>query len=228
MHYNPSSIKLTEDIINELGRNNRLGSVVIESCDIRWNQTTAYAPPIKALLQSEMKAACDLATESYRRPVVLGDQRINLTVASMKQGVKETFADLVAPFDGGWGRYWRTVTMAREEALPIGKASGDGTAYLNPLAFLDPRLMLGFPVSLIKYPLSYFFKAPLQTTAFFAFVFAIDQPPSDATTLLNTNAMEMVSLTSLMSSASSSADHVDTLQDWIATLPSFGLCGGLL
>ena len=220
MHYNPSSIQLTEDTINELGRNNRLGSVVIESCDIRWNQTTAFAPPIKAILQSEMKAACDLATDSYQRPVVLGDQRINLTVASMKQGLKETLTDLSTPLNGGWGRYWRNVTMAREEALPFGRASGDGTPYLNPLAFLDPRLLLGFPVSLIKYPLSYFFKAPLQTTAFFALVFAIDQPPSDAATLLNT--LDMDTLNNLVST-SAAATNAETVKDWVATLAVSGL-----
>ena len=220
MHYNPSSIQLTEDTINELGRDNRLGSVIIESCDIRWNQTTAFAPPIKALLQSEMKAACDLATDQYQRPVVLGDQRINLTVASMKQGLKETFTDLSTPLKGGWGRYWRNVTLAREEALPFGRASGDGTPYLNPLAFLDPRLLLGFPVSLIKYPLSYFFKAPLQTTAFFALLFAIDQPPSGAATLLNS--MDMDTLNTLVST-SATATNAEIVKDWVATLAVSGL-----
>jgi hypothetical protein len=179
MHYNPTSIQLTADTINELGRDNRLGSVVIESCDIRWNQTKAFNPAVQALLQSEMKTACDLAMGDYQRPVILGDQRINITVAGMKSGAKETLTDLSTPWNGGWGRYWSNVTMARAEALPF------GSTYLSPFSFLDPKLLLGLPVSLIKYPLSYFFKAPLQTTAFFALVFAVDQQATaDAATLL--------------------------------------------
>ena len=204
MHYNPASIQLTTDTINELARENRLGSVVIESCDIRWNQTKTLAPAVQSLLMSEMKAACDLALEDYQRPVVLGDQRINITVASMKQGLKETLTDLTTPWSGGWGRYWSNVTMAREEALPF------GGSYLNAFAFLDPKLLLAAPVSLIKYPLSYFFKAPLQTTAFFALLFAVDQPPSEAATLLP-----------LMGDSISSTTLA--LQDWVGSFAVSGL-----
>ena len=39
MHYNPASIKLATDSINELAFDGKLGSIVIESCDIRWNAT---------------------------------------------------------------------------------------------------------------------------------------------------------------------------------------------
>ncbi|CAB9515247.1 expressed unknown protein [Seminavis robusta] len=172
MHYNPASIKLTEDTINELARDNKLGSVVIESCDIRWNQTKALPPQFQ--LQSEMKAACELAMDTYQRPVVLGDQRINITVSSLKQGFKETFVDLLTPWNGGWGRLVGNVTSARKEALPF------GDPYLNAFSFLDPKLLLAAPVSLIKYPLSYLIKSPIKTTIALTVLFLLDQE-ADAT-----------------------------------------------
>jgi len=177
MHYNPASIKLTEDTIQSLAANNQLGSVVIESCDIRWNQTNSLPTAAKALLMSEMKKGCDLAVAAGR-PVVLGDQRINLTVASLKNGLQETLSDMSTPWSGGWARYWNNVTVAREEALPFGSSY-----YLNAFAFLDPKLLLAAPVSLIKYPLSYFVKSPLKTTAVLALLVAFDQSPSEAATL---------------------------------------------
>lgn len=183
MHYNPASIQLTEDTINELAKDDKLGSVIIESCDIRWNQTKQLPMVIQNLLQSEMKAACELTLEEYQRPVILGDQRINITVSSMKQGFQETLLDLVTPWNGGWGRLVTNVTQAREEALPLGES------YLNLLAFFDPKLLLAAPVSLIKYPLSYFFKAPLRTSAFFMLLFLLEQRPSDAMTIVTLDQM---------------------------------------
>jgi hypothetical protein len=174
MHYNPASIQLTEDVINELARDNRLGSVVIESCDIRWNQTNALPKRIQQLLQSEMKAASELASNTYQLPVILGDQRINITVASLKQGCQETVVDLLTPWNGGWSRLWSNITAAREEALPF------GDPYLNAFAFLDPKLLLAAPVSLVKYPLSYFFKAPLKTTVTMTALFLLNTE-ADAT-----------------------------------------------
>jgi hypothetical protein len=184
MHYNPASIKTTKDTINALARENKLGSVIIESCDIRWNQTKALPLAVQNLLQSEMKAACELAGETYQRPVVLGDQRINITVGSLKRGFQETFVDLATPFNGGWGRLFRNITQAREEAVPLGDP-----AYLNPTAFLDPRLLLASPVSLVLYPLSYFFKSPIRTTFALTLLFLIDQPPSDAATIVTLDQM---------------------------------------
>jgi hypothetical protein len=174
MHYNPASIQLTEDVINDLARDNKLGSVVIESCDIRWNQTNALPKRIQQLLQSEMKAASELASQTYQVPVVLGDQRINITLASLKRGCQETVADLFMPWNGGWYRLWSNITAAREEALPF------GDPYLNAFAFLDPKLLLASPVSFIKYPLSYFFKAPLRTTVALTGLFLLNAE-ADAT-----------------------------------------------
>ncbi|VEU44202.1 unnamed protein product [Pseudo-nitzschia multistriata] len=39
MHYNPASINLVETTVEKLGEQGELASVIIESCDIRWNKT---------------------------------------------------------------------------------------------------------------------------------------------------------------------------------------------
>ena len=152
MHYNPASIQLATDSINELASENKLGSIIIESCDIRWNATMENQL-VKDALLSEMKAAHDLGME-YNRPVVLGDQRINITVAQLKNGAKEAVLDLVQPWNGGWNRLYTSISDARKEAVPV------GDKYLGSESFFDPKLLAAAPISMIKYPLSYFVKSP--------------------------------------------------------------------
>lgn len=165
MHYNPASIKLATDSIDELAANDELGSVIIESCDLRWNATLEGNEFIQNALMSEMRAAHDLTLE-YGRPVVLGDQRINITVAKLGDGAKETALDLLRPIEG-WKRVFNTITEARKEAVPFGEN------YLGPGAFFDPKLILAAPVSLLKYPASYFIRSPLITTAVFVTLVAL-------------------------------------------------------
>ena len=165
MHYNPASIQLTADTIHQLAQQDKLGSVLIESCDIRWNSTTDLNPLVAKLLNSEMRTAHDLAL-AYGRPVVLGDQLINVTVDSLGKGLRETAVDLCRP--GGWRAIAGNVTEARAEALPLGKN------YLGLFSFLDPKLLLSSPISFIKYPLSYFVKSPIATSLFLGFLFWAD------------------------------------------------------
>ena len=108
---------------------------------------------VKDALLSEMKAAHDLGME-YNRPVVLGDQRINITVAQLKNGAKEAVLDLVQPWNGGWERLYSSISDARKEAVPV------GDKYLGSESFFDPKLLAAAPISMIKYPLSYFVKSP--------------------------------------------------------------------
>lgn len=153
MHYNPASIKLATDTINALAAEDKLGSIIIESCDIRWNATLENEL-VQSALQSEMRAAHDLGLY-YERPVVLGDQRINITVNALKSGAKEAVTDLLQPWNGGWGRLFDGIRLAREEAVPI------GDQYLGIDSFFNPDLLFAAPVSLVKYPLSYFVKSPV-------------------------------------------------------------------
>ena len=161
MHYNPTSIRLATDTIQELAEENQLGSVIIESCDIRYESSKGLNPRLKDILRSEMAAACHVAL-TYNRPVVLGDQRINITVANMKSAFIETMSDLIQPFDGGWGRIATNVTQAWNDAA----AAPDEPPYLTPWSFLDPQLLMAAPVSLVKYPLSYLNKSPLVFVIF--------------------------------------------------------------
>lgn len=152
MHYNPASIKLATDSINALAAEGRLGSIIIESCDIRWNATLQSELARDALL-SEMKAAYDLGL-MHNRPVVLGDQRINVTVAQLKGGLRETALDLLQPWNGGWVRLADVISSAREVAVPT------GDKFLGLGSFFDPTLLASAPVSFVKYPLSYFVRSP--------------------------------------------------------------------
>ena len=151
MHYNPASIKLAEDSINALHAKNKLGSIIIESCDLRWNATLENEF-VRNTLQSEMRAAHDLGL-LYDRPVVLGDQRINVTMDRLTDGAKEAVMDLFRPI-WGWKRLYENIDQARKEAVPL------GDEYLGLNSFFDPKLMSAAPVSLVKYPLSYMVKSP--------------------------------------------------------------------
>ena len=136
MHYNPTSIKQVEDTIDGLAQRGVLGSVVVESCEVRWNTTmeilnTPRGQLLKPVLTSEMKVACDTAV-SYNRPVVLGDQLINVTGNSLSAAFKQTVADLSSPLNGGWKRFYSDVKEAVDVALPT------GPGYLTPRSFFDP------------------------------------------------------------------------------------------
>jgi hypothetical protein len=161
MHYNPASIKLATDTINQLAKKGKLGSIIIESCDIRWNATLENQF-VQGQLMSEMRAAHDLGM-LYSRPVVLGDQRINITVSQLKNGAKEAVLDLVQPWNGGWQRLFESISSARKEAVPFGEQ------FLGLDAFLDPKLLRAAPVSLLKYPLSYIVRSPLFSIGILSF-----------------------------------------------------------
>ena len=91
MHYNPTSINTVKSTIESLAQTNNLASVIIESCDERYNATqellsSPRASILERVLTSEMSVAKNVAFE-YDVPCILGDQRINVTGVS----VKETF-----------------------------------------------------------------------------------------------------------------------------------------
>eukprot|EP00537_Pseudo-nitzschia_pungens_P004108 CAMPEP_0172378432 /NCGR_PEP_ID=MMETSP1060-20121228/69405_1 /TAXON_ID=37318 /ORGANISM="Pseudo-nitzschia pungens, Strain cf. cingulata" /LENGTH=547 /DNA_ID=CAMNT_0013106149 /DNA_START=1039 /DNA_END=2682 /DNA_ORIENTATION=- len=252
MHYNPASIKLVERTLTRLGDDQKLGSVIIESCDIRWNKTqeilrrkkeeeeeertqnplwflglrrddennsddededeieTSPPPPPpppfetnndQDFLGNEMRAAWEVATR-YNRPTVLGDQRINVTVDALKASLKETASDLLWGGPGGWKRSRDEIAENWDKTIPIAALGGSNNnrsnnnnnnnkptmdpedtestaatsepAYLNAVAFFDPRLLLSLPVSLVKYPLSFLVKDPVPVGAFFLCIAALN------------------------------------------------------
>ena len=184
MHYNPASIQLAESTLLYLGRQDKLGSVIIESCDIRWNKTAELyeeKPFLKTILKNEMRTACDVAL-SFDRPVILGDQRINITSDALKSSLQQTLRDLVSP-PTGWKRFIDEVQSAWEETQLQG-----GKGYLSAFAFLDPRLLLVLPVSLIKYPLAFLVRDPLPTSivlTLFAALFYVDDSSAMQESIMN-------------------------------------------
>lgn len=160
MHYNPTSINLARTTIESLENQQKLGSVIVESCDIRWNKTLALYekyPLLKQFLKNEMLTSSELAQE-FGRPVVLADQRINITSAALKANLKETLIDLTSP-PSGWKRFAQDIKQAWDETVPFG-----GKDYLNAFAFFDPSLLLVLPVSLVKYPFSFLVRSPIPTS----------------------------------------------------------------
>jgi pheromone shutdown protein TraB len=176
MHYNPTSIALATSTIEALALEEQLGSVIVESCDIRWKSSQNSSIILQKLLQSEMRAACDVA-QAYNRPVVLGDQRINITVDKMKLAFQETVGDLVRP-PMGWKRIVGNITQAWQEGAAPSSSDDGSSTYLTPVAFLDPRLLLAAPVSFFKYPFSYLVKSPVQTIAVLSLLFLTDMTGS--------------------------------------------------
>jgi len=171
MHYNPTSIRMVQDTIRNLHQQNALGSVVVESCDIRWNTTmellnTPRGKFLEPVLTSEMKAASDLAME-YGRPCILGDQRINATGTSLGQTFRQTFVELLSPFDGGWKRLFAEFKESAAVAVPTVN-SNDKDYYLDLWSILDPRLLIAAPVSFTKYPLSFLARNPISTLMVFS------------------------------------------------------------
>jgi len=162
MHYNPASIALAENTCRELGESSSLGCVVVESCDVRWeaaNEMDERMPVMRKLLGNEMRAAGDVS-EEYGRPVILGDQLINVTVARLKETCSETAQDLVSPFGGGWSRFREDVGRAFGETMPKGEG------YIGAFGLLDFKFIAGLPVAFLKYPASYILGSPLTTLLF--------------------------------------------------------------
>lgn len=182
MHYNPTSMNLAKTTIDKLGQENRLGSVLIESCDIRWEKTTEMykqRPILKKFLNSEMRLAADTAL-SYDRPVVLGDQRINITSDSLKSSFMETLSDLTTPLSG-WQRFVRELKQSYDETLPMGGGGGGGGGdsddkdykYISASDFLDPKLLLAMPVSMVKYPIAFLLRDPIATSIVLTLIAAL-------------------------------------------------------
>mmetsp|Transcript_14507 Transcript_14507/g.16636 ORF Transcript_14507/g.16636 Transcript_14507/m.16636 type:complete len:368 (-) Transcript_14507:152-1255(-) len=166
MHYNPSSVKLASDTVKELGENDQLGTVIVESCETRWNKTEELyqeKPFLKTFLSNEMRTASDMAL-SFNRPVVLGDQNITLTGESLKASLRDTIGDLATP-GKGWKRLYENIRKGLEETAILG-----GEGYLTTNALLDPKLILALPVSLIKYPISFLVRDPIITSIFLTFL----------------------------------------------------------
>ena len=215
MHYNPASISLVENTLEELGSTNKLGSVIIESCDIRWNKTQEILdknpnPNDKDFLGNEMRAAWEISSLKYNRPTILGDQRINVTVDALKASFKDTVQDIFIRGPNGWKHSLEEIQEGWSQTTPINNDNllpsekNQGLQGLNALSFLDPRLLISLPVSLVKYPLSFFLKDPIPFGLFFSSIIGL-QYYSDHGTI---PFIDMTSLGAAATAASTTASDL--------------------
>lgn len=157
MHYNPTSVKLAYRTCNDLAESSRLGSVVVESCNQRWEKTLKSQPEgslLRKVFDNEMQAASEVATR-YGLPVILGDQDIAITNKRMGQTFKQSIVDLVTPWKGGWKNLYEDVKVASSATLP------SGSDFLGPKDFLSASLLALTPISLFRYLSAFVVKAPV-------------------------------------------------------------------
>jgi len=161
MHYNPTSISLARRTVEEACERQTLSSVIVESFPSRWNNKVS--PLISWLIPNEMRAATDAASQQEGVSVVLGDQAIEETNKRLKESLKQTLLDLANPLGlgtdngGGVKALYAEVSEALRESSNEGKSEEER---LTSADFLDPRLLLSAPISLVRYPLSIVVKAP--------------------------------------------------------------------
>uniref|UniRef100_A0A0G4FPF3 Uncharacterized protein n=1 Tax=Chromera velia CCMP2878 TaxID=1169474 RepID=A0A0G4FPF3_9ALVE len=154
MHYNPYSIQQTTELVSELGETGQLGAVVLETDPVRWTAGPKNVPQIlkDVFLNNEMRAGKN-GGNAYGVPVSLGDQFINITLPRAWEELKQSFVDIVT---FNWESLIKDLAKATSEAFPPEKDSGKARA------MLDWRVLLGMPVSLIRYPAGIFIRSPVS------------------------------------------------------------------
>merc|ERR1712238_132445 len=80
MHYNPASIELVEQTVERLGRDDKLGSVIIESCDIRWNKTQTIMDKKNTKLQEKQKAKAEEESQASSSSSIASSDAVNITL----------------------------------------------------------------------------------------------------------------------------------------------------
>ena len=162
MHYNPVSIQRVADTVDALAQADGLSAVVIESCATRyekWKDSGADSMQRRFLL-SEMQVATDRA-KAAGVELILGDQPIEDLGKRTKILLQETLRDLGSPQTGGWARCAEDVWKAGRVAFPSVPSCASFTG-LGLRDILDPPLLAGAPVSLFRYPLAWFVRAPVS------------------------------------------------------------------
>merc|ERR1740136_609816 len=112
MHYNPHSIDKTKAIIRSYGERGQLASVIIETCDTRWNRTQSLQPSgtlLRRLLDNEFQTAAEVASTYYdygttigSGRVVLADEDIDDNDRRINEAFRSSVRDYLNPLGGGW------------------------------------------------------------------------------------------------------------------------------
>lgn len=174
MHFNPRSIQLAREVVEEEAATGRLRAVAVESCPTRWNATLDAQPTgsfLRSLCDNEMQSAAEAGEACGVNELVLADQTIEDTGKRVAQLFALTFVELLTPWAGGWNRIYEDFQNA------FAQVGGEG---LKADALLDPRLVVGFPVSLVRYPLSLGLKSPAFGALLACIFFLVNQDvPAD-------------------------------------------------
>lgn len=112
---------------------------------------------MRSLLDNEMQAASE-AGSVYNIPTLLADQNITLTNARMKETFVESLRDLASL---QLGKLLSDLNRARKIVLTPALRDPNNGRQLGLSDYLDPALILGAPVSLVRYPLAIVIKSPL-------------------------------------------------------------------
>ena len=154
MHFNPRSIAIAQEVVEQEAATGRLRAVAVESCETRWNATLEAQPAgsfLRQVCDNEMQAGAE-AGEKFGVKTALVDQTIEDTGKRLAQLAALTVVELLTPWNGGWNRIYEDLRAALEET------GGEGLA---PDALLDFKLLLGLPISFVRYPLSLGLKSPV-------------------------------------------------------------------
>ena len=111
VHYNPASVARAKDEVGlSLDRNNgKVGAVVVEACQSRWDRSLELAPPgslYSKFIESEMQGAAGVALEAGV-PVLLGDADVGPFLDRVRAVGKQTALDLISPLGGGWSAIYK-------------------------------------------------------------------------------------------------------------------------
>jgi pheromone shutdown protein TraB len=155
MHYNPHSIAISREAAK------KSSTVLVESCYKRWEKTLknqAKGSWRRNLLDNEMQAASEIVEEVHgdAARVILGDQAIDLTNTRMKETLVDSLKDVVT---FRWDRVVDDLKTGYELAIAV--PDDRKSEFLDASDFFSPRLMLGTPASLFRYPAALVLKAPL-------------------------------------------------------------------
>lgn len=152
MHYNPSSIQLAEETV----RNLKPSSVLVESCEKRWERTMkkqGRGTLLRSILDNEMQSATEACEDLIPGGrIVLADQAIEETNKRMKDTLVSSLKDTLF---FRWKDIYDDIRDGYNQAVAT-----EGEGYLGIRDFLDPRLLAGTPGSLIRYPLALVIKSP--------------------------------------------------------------------
>jgi hypothetical protein len=160
MHGNPTSIRLTEAVLRECADADELGAVALELCPQRWERTANAPPPppgsLRAWLRADEVQAAVCLAEEIGCGLIAADQEIDVTCARLAQLSKQTAMQLATP--AGWrcARHdlasgWQSLQPGAGAGAGAGECAGVG---IGPLSYVEPRLLVGAPVALLRYLLA--------------------------------------------------------------------------